>query len=173
MIYNSNSSSQFSLQLSLKCFSIYKNLYPALNMCTKSMDRHGDKMQSNKFDNRVSRGSCHCCQWSRPASYCPDGINKMTDDISRNIQAFLSLVCDLNRTPIVTAKHGGTCVHFSGISTCGRTSRETVSHPQHAPLPTLCKISLPVYVMVTNERLQPLTTTWYTSLVLSFSLLKI
>ena len=55
-------------------------------------------------------------------------------------------------------KHGGPCVHFSGISTCGRTSRETVSHPQHAPLPTLCKISLPVYVFVTNERLQPLTT---------------
>ena len=31
---------------------------------------------------------------------------------------------------IVMAKHGGSCVHFSGISTCGRTSRETVSHPQ-------------------------------------------
>ena len=35
------------------------------------------------------------------------------------------LVCDLNRTPVVMAKHGGPCVHFSGISTCGRTSRET------------------------------------------------
>ena len=83
------------------------------------------------------------------------------------------LVCDLNRTPIVMAKHGGPCVHFSGISTCGRTSRETVSHPQHAPLPILCKISLPVHVIVTNGRLQPLTTTWYNSLVLSFSLLNI
>ena len=83
------------------------------------------------------------------------------------------LVCDLNRTPIVMAKHGGSCVHFSGISTCGRTSQETVSHPQHPPLPTLCKISLPVYVIVTNERLQPLTATWYNSLVLSISLLKI
>ena len=83
------------------------------------------------------------------------------------------LVCDLNRTPIVTAKHGGPCVHFSGISTCRRTSRETVSHPQHAPLPTLCKIYSPVYVIMTNERLQPVTTTWYSSLVLSFSLLKI
>ena len=41
-----------------------------------------------------------------------------------------SLVCDLNRTPIVMAKHGGSCVHFSGISTCRRTSRKTVSHPQ-------------------------------------------
>ena len=64
------------------------------------------------------------------------------------------LVCDLNRTPIVMAKHGGSCVHFSGISTCGRTSPETVSHPQRQPLPTACKISLPVYVIVTNKRLQ-------------------
>ena len=74
---------------------------------------------------------------------------------------------------IVMAKHGGSCVHFSGISTCGRTSRETVSHPQCPPLPTLCKISLPIYVIVTNKLLQPLATTWYDSLVLSFSLLKI
>ena len=74
---------------------------------------------------------------------------------------------------IVMAKHGGSCVHFSRISTCGRTSRETVSHPQCPPLPTLCKISLPIYVIVTNKLLQPLTTTWYDSLVLSFSLLKI
>ena len=74
---------------------------------------------------------------------------------------------------IVMAKHGGSCVHFSGISTCGRTSRETVSHPQCPPLPTLCNISLPIYVIVTNKLLQPLTTTWYDSLVLSFSFLKI
>ena len=74
---------------------------------------------------------------------------------------------------IVMAKHGGSCVHFSGISTCGRTSRETVSHPQCPPLPTLCKISLPIYVIVTNKLLQPLTTTWYDSLGLSISLLKI
>ena len=74
---------------------------------------------------------------------------------------------------IVMAKHGGSCVHFSGISTCGRTSRETVSHPQCPPLLTLCKISLPIYVIVTNKLLEPLTTTWYDSLVLSFSFLKI
>ena len=72
---------------------------------------------------------------------------------------------------IVMAKHGGSCVHFSGISTCGRTSRETVSHSQRQPLPTPHKIALPVYVIVTNKRLQPLTTTLYNSLVLSFSLL--
>ena len=83
------------------------------------------------------------------------------------------LVCDLNRTPVVMAKHGGSSVHFSGISTCGRTSRETVSHPQRPPLPTLHKIFLPVYIIVTNKRLQPLTITWYNSLLLCFSLLKI
>ena len=69
------------------------------------------------------------------------------------------LVCELNRTPIVMANHGGSCVHFSWISTCGRTSRETVSHPERPPLPTLYKISSPVYVIVTNKRLQHLTTT--------------
>ena len=83
------------------------------------------------------------------------------------------LVCDLNRTPIVMAKHGGSCVHSSGISTCGRTSPETVSHPQRQPLPTAYKVSLPFYVIVTNKRLQLLATTLYNSLVLSFSLLKI
>ena len=72
---------------------------------------------------------------------------------------------------IVMAKHGGSYVHFSGISTCGRTSRETVSHSQRQPFPTPHKIALPVYVTVTNKRLQPLTTTLCNSLVLSFSLL--
>ena len=79
------------------------------------------------------------------------------------------LVYDLNPTPVVMAKHGCSCVHFSGISTCGRTSRGTVSHPRRPPLPTLYKISLLVYVIVTNKRLQPLTTTWYNSLVLCFA----
>ena len=63
-----------------------------------------------------------------------------------------SLVCDLNRTQVVMAIRGGSCVHFSGISTCGRTPRETVSYPQRPPLPTLYKISLPVYVIVTDKR---------------------
>ena len=83
------------------------------------------------------------------------------------------LVCDLNRTPIVMAKHAGSCVHFSGISTCRRTLPETVSHPQRQPLPTPYKISLHVYDIVTNKRLRPLIITLHNSLVLSFSLLKI
>ena len=53
------------------------------------------------------------------------------------------------------------------------TSRQTVPHPQRPPLPTLYKISLPFYVIMTNKHLQPLTTTRYNSLGLSFSLLKI
>ena len=71
------------------------------------------------------------------------------------------MLSDLNRTPVVMAKHGGSCVHFSWISTCGRTLRDTVLHPQRQWLPTLYRISLPVYVIVTNKRLQLLTTTWY------------
>ena len=51
--------------------------------------------------------------------------------------------------------------------------RKTVSHPQRPPLRTLYKISLPVYVIVTNKQLQPSTTTWYNSLVLYYSFLKI
>ena len=61
-----------------------------------------------------------------------------------------SLVCDLNRTPIVMAKHGGSCVHFSVISTCGRTSPETVSHPQRQPLPISYKISGAILFVVDN-----------------------
>ena len=111
------------------------------------------------------------CKAVQVRYYCSLVCGNVTE--STGVFTGFLLVCDLNRTPIVMAKHGGPCVHFSGISTFGRTSRETVSHPQHQPLPTLCKISLPVYVIVTNERLQPLTTTWYHSLVLYFSLLKI
>ena len=83
------------------------------------------------------------------------------------------LVWDLNRTAVAMANPGCSCVHFSGISTCRKTSRETDLHSQHPPIPTLYKISLPVYVIVTNKRFQPLTTTWYNSLVLPYSLLKI
>ena len=83
------------------------------------------------------------------------------------------LVCDLNRTPNCYGKTWRfLCPFFRNLHLL-RTSRETVSHPQCPPLPTLCKISLPIYVIVTNKLLQPLTTTWYDSLMLSFSLLKI
>ena len=74
-----------------------------------------------------------------------------------------SLVCDLNRTPNCYGKTWRfLCPFFKNLHL-----REC------PPLPTLCKISLPIYVIVTNKLLQPLTTTWYDSLVLSFSLLKI
>ena len=44
-------------------------------------------------------------------------------------------------------------------------------HSVHRYQLRLCKISLPIYVIVTNKLLQPLTATWYDSLVLSFSML--
>ena len=93
----------------------------------------------------------------------PNHLHLCNQEKTHQYRLFPALVCML-------WQNMEACVHFSGISTCGRTLGETVSHPQHAPLPTLFKISLPVYVIVTNERLQPFTTTWYNSLVLSFSL---
>ena len=120
-------------------------------------------------------------RWAKPEMPWPTVINVTSAITCQHYSYFVDsvfwegglLVCDLNRTPVVTAKHGGSCVHFSGISTCRRTSRETDSHPQRPPLPTLYKISLPIFIIVTNIRLQPLSATWYNSLVLSFSLLKI
>ena len=53
-----------------------------------------------------------------------------------HINSFLDF--DLNRTPNCYGKTWRFLCPFSGISTCGRTSRETVSHPQCPPLPTLC-----------------------------------
>ena len=99
-----------------------------------------------------------CTQW--------ETLNRLSQNQTTRRLYRSWLVCDLNRTPIVMAKHGGSCVHFSGLSTCGRTSRETVSHPQRQPLPTPrdidnifhvsatpYKIALPVYDTVTNKRL--------------------
>ena len=86
------------------------------------------------------------------------------------ITACLTRRC--NSVVLVTSCYGKTwcsCVHFSWISTCGRISRETVWHLRHPPLPTLYKTYLPVYVIVTNKRLQTLTTTWYNSPSLSYS----
>ena len=115
----------------------------------------------------VAYFSTHICIWELIYAYIPQS------SFMRTSYRDPLLVCDLNRTPVVMAKRGGSCVHFSGISTCGRTSRETVSHPQRPPLPTLYKISLPVYIIVANKRLQPLTKSLYNSMVLSFSLLTI
>ena len=52
--------------------------------------------------------------------------------------------------------------------------RERLFHIHSTHRYQLCaKYFLLVYFIVANERLQPLTTTWYNSLVLSFSSLKI
>ena len=148
-----------------------------LNQCRNIINfilRNKLQWNFNRYSNIfIQENPCHNVVWKMAAILSRPQCVKIGSGKGLSHRDSQLLVCDLNRTPIVMAKHGGPCVHFSGISTCGRTSRETVSHPQHAPLPTLCKISLPVYIIVTNERLQPLTRTWYNSLMLSFPLLKI
>ena len=139
------------------------------------LDLHGKiQLKSQNFNNPGfnTRVNTLATRENTPEPWLPRQLHG-PDCFTVSIFRMFLLVCDLNRTPIVMANHGGPCVHFSGISTCGRTSGETVSHPQHPPLPTLCKISLPVYVIATNEQLQPLTATWHNSLVLSISLLTI
>ena len=82
-------------------------------------------------------------RWEFPALQRPPAVPLIRGRTGFGGDGILSLVCDLNRTPIVMAKHGGSCVHFSGISTCGRTSRQTVSHPQRPPLSILYKYLYP------------------------------
>ena len=62
---------------------------------------------------------------------------------SKELAKFYHWCAILIAHQIVMAKNGGSCVNFSGISTCGRTPRETVSHPQSPPLPTLYKYLYP------------------------------
>ena len=64
--------------------------------------------------------------------------------------AILCLVCDLNQNMEAP-------VSISQKSPLAGEPRERLSHPQRPPLPTLYKIYLPVYVIVTNKRLQALT----------------
>ena len=50
--------------------------------------------------------------------------NKILKSVWRGRIVLALLVCDLTRTPVViNCKHKDSCVHFSGISTCRRTSR--------------------------------------------------
>ena len=65
------------------------------------------------------------------------------------------------------------CPFFRNLHLRENLARDCFTSIASTVLPTVCKISLSVYVIVTNGRLQPLTATWYNSLVLSFSLLTI
>ena len=122
------------------------------------------------FDIPISCNFCHYFVKNPGFTVGPDVVNYVLLWYGNTP---VSLVCDLNHTPVVMAKRGGACVHFSGISTGGRTSRETASHPPRPPLLTLYKMFLPVYIIITNKRLQTLTKKpCYNSMVLSFSLMK-
>ena len=81
------------------------------------------------------------------------------------------LVCDLNRTPNCYGKTWRPVSIFPESPLAGEP-RERLFHIHTVNrYQTPHKIALPVYVTVTNKRSQPLTTTLYNSLVLSFSLL--
>ena len=83
------------------------------------------------------------------------------------------LVCDLIRTPVVMAKQWILlCPFFSNLHLRENLARDCCTSTA-STVTTLYKTSLPVYIIVTNRRLQPLTTAQYNSLVLSYSLLKI
>ena len=155
------------------CFTVYQNALRVQFGVTQEEGKHLHLSPKNE----APTPQAHPHQYYWPPVWRYHHLNRpvlLHGDVSCVISnGYQSLVCDLNRTPIVMAKHGGSCDHFSRISTCGRTPSETVSHPQRRTLPTAYKISSPVYVIVTNKRLQLLETTLYNSLVLSFSLLKI
>ena len=85
----------------------------------------------------------HCVVCVVPCNYLYQYLEMFRRRHGSDATVLALLVCELNRTPVVMAKHGGSCVHFSGIFTCWRTSWETGSHPQHPLLLSLYKISFP------------------------------
>ena len=84
------------------------------------------------------------------------------------------LVCDLNRTPNCYGKTWRLlCPFFRNLHLRENLARDCFTSTASAVTNSVQNISLPVYVIVTNTRLQPLTTTFYNSMLVSFSLLKI
>ena len=74
------------------------------------------------------------------------------------------LACNLNCTPVVMAKHRHPCVHFLGISTCGRSSRDCFTST--ASTVTVTEVRNSVQHIFTRlhyykQQLQPFTTTWH------------
>ena len=84
------------------------------------------------------------------------------------------LVCDLNRTPNCYGKTWRLlCPFFRNLHLRENLARDCFTSTSSTVTNSVQNISLPVYVIVTNTRLQPLTTTFYNSMLVSFSLLKI
>ena len=85
-----------------------------------------------------------------------------------------SLVCDLNRTPTCYGKTRRLlCPFFRNLHLRENLARDCFTSTASTVTNSVQNISLPIYVIVTNTRLQPLTTTFYNSMLVSFSLLKI
>ena len=84
------------------------------------------------------------------------------------------LMCDLNRTPNCYGKTWRLlCPFFRNLHLRENLARDCFTSTASTVTNSAQYISLPVYVIVTNTRLQPLTTTFYNSMLVSFSLLKI
>ena len=84
------------------------------------------------------------------------------------------LVCDLNCTPNCYGKTWKLlCPFFRNLHLRENLARDCFTSTASTVTNCVQNISLPVYVIVTNTRLQPLTTTFYNSMLVSFSLLKI
>ena len=84
------------------------------------------------------------------------------------------LVCDLNCTPNCYGKTWRLlCPFFRNLHLRENLARDCFTSTASTVTNSVQNISLAVYVIVTNTRLQPLTTTFYNSMLVSFSLLKI
>ena len=95
-------------------------------------------------------------------------------DVSIQEYGLRLLVCDLNRTPNCYGKTWRLlCPFFSNLHLRENLVRDCFTSTASTVTNSVQSISLPVYVIVTNTRLQPLTTTIYNSMLVSFSLLKI
>ena len=85
-----------------------------------------------------------------------------------------SLVCDLNRTPNCYGKTWRLlCPFFKNLHLWENLARDCFTSTASTVTNSVQNISLTVYVIVTNTRLQPLSTTFYNSMLVCFSLLKI
>ena len=87
---------------------------------------------------------------------------------------FIFLVWDLNCTPNCYGKTWRLlCPFFRNLHLRENLARDCFTSTASTVTNSVQNISLAVYVIVTNIRLQPLTTTFYNSMLVYFSLLKI
>ena len=100
-------------------------------------------------------------------------ISEPTNSQKKDCQSHL-LVCDLNRTPNCYGKTWRLlCPFFRNLHLRENLARDCFTSTASTVTNSVQNISLTVYVIVTNTLLQPLTTTFYNSMLVSFSLLKI